>query len=105
MTDLNALFAEMEQRFDAGEASSMDETFQYDIEDAGSWNVIIKDGACSVSEGEHDDPSVTLGMNAETFVGVLNGDVDGMQAFMTGDIKASGDIMLATRLTAIFPKA
>ena len=31
------------------------------------------------------------------------GEADGMQAFMMGQIKADGDIMLATRLTALFP--
>ena len=42
-------------------------------------------------------------MDLDTMAAVMSGELDGMQAFMSGDIQATGDIMLATRLADIFP--
>ena len=55
-------------------------------------------------EGAQSDPNVTLSMDLETLAGVMSGEIDGMQAFMSGDIQATGDIMLATRLADLFPQ-
>jgi putative sterol carrier protein len=35
----------------------------------------------------------------------MRGDVNGMSAFMSGKLKATGNVMLATRLSALFPDA
>lgn len=48
-------------------------------------------------------PSVTLTMSGETWIGMVNKEVNGMQAFMSGQLKASGNIMLAQRIEQIFP--
>ncbi len=55
-----------------------------------------------VAEGAHDDPSVTLIMNSETLQGIVSGETDGMQAFMAGQLRAEGDMMLATKLGELF---
>lgn len=105
MSEVSALFEQMNTRFNPAAAAGVDEVFQYDIDGEGSWQVSVSDGECSVTEGEDADASVTLSMSPETLAGVMSGEVDGMQAFMTGDIKAAGDIMLATRLNDLFPLA
>ena len=63
----------------------------------------IQDGTLGVHEGEHDDPSVSLSMSTDTLKGIMNGDINGMTAFMTGKLKATGNVMLATKLTSLFP--
>jgi putative sterol carrier protein len=103
MADMTALFNALNDRFDAQAASGVDAVFQFNVTDADNHYVAISDGACEVGHGDHDDPSVTLTMDSETLQDVMNGEADGMQAFMMGQIKADGDIMLATRLTALFP--
>ncbi|WP_338039950.1 SCP2 sterol-binding domain-containing protein [Nitrincola tibetensis] len=105
MADLNAIFTAMGDRFNAQAAGSLEAVFQYQIEDGEPWFVAISEGVCQINQGEHDDPSVTLTMASDTLEEVMSGETDGMQAFMTGRIKADGDIMLATRLTSIFPVA
>jgi len=41
-------------------------------------------------------------MDADDYVDMMAGRLDGMQAFMTGKIKVAGDIMLASRLMTFF---
>lgn len=104
MSDVKEIFKQMEERFDADAASGVEEIFQFDIDDE-YWHAIVNDGSCEIVASEHDDPSVTLSMDAETLQEVMSGETDGMQAFMAGRIKATGNMMLATQLTNLFPVA
>ncbi|WP_299726616.1 SCP2 sterol-binding domain-containing protein [uncultured Endozoicomonas sp.] len=103
MSSVADIINSMNTRFDADAASGMDEIFQFDITDGDAYHLIVKDDAFSVAEGTHDDPSVTLIMDGETMVGVMSGEMDGMQAFMMGKLRAEGNMMLATKLSALFP--
>lgn len=96
------IFEKLEQNFNADAAEGLDLVFQFDIEDDNNYHVIIKDGTCQAVEGTHDDPSVTLIMNSETLKGIVSGETDGMQAFMAGQLRAEGDMMLATKLGELF---
>lgn len=98
------IFAKMQTKFDASAADGLTEIFQYHIDDH-NWQVIIDNGSCEIVEGTHDDPAVSLTMSIDTFAGVASGEIDGMQAFMSGDITASGDVMLATKIPSIFPNS
>lgn len=103
MSNVDKLFTDMQQRFNPEAAAGLDAVFQYDIDDAGSWQARIADGTCSITPGTELNPTVTLSMSADTFADIMSGETDGMQAFMSGALKASGDIMLATRLPDLFP--
>lgn len=105
MSDLKSIFEEMKNRFNSSAAAGLDVVFQYQIDDGEPYHVTVVDDSCVIAQGEHDEPSVTLSMDTETLQEVVSGETDGMQAFMTGRIRADGDIMLATRLTALFPVA
>lgn len=96
------IFQKLEQNFNPDAAEGMDLVFQFNIEDDKDYHLIIKDGTCQLVEGMHDDPSVTLIMNAETLRGIVSGETDGMQAFMSGQLRAEGDMMLATKLGQLF---
>jgi len=103
MADINAIIEGLKDKFNAEAASGMDEVFQFSIEDGDNYHITIKDGGCTIAQGEHDEPSVTLIMDQETLKDVLTGEQDGMQAFMAGKLRAEGDMMLATQLSALFP--
>ena len=104
-TEVNDIFTKMPDVFNADAAQGLDAVFQFEItgEGGGNWNVAVKDGACEVSEGVNETPTVTLNMSAETWIGMINKEVNGMQAFMSGQLKATGDIMLAQRIEQLFP--
>ncbi len=103
MADINAIIAGLKDKFNATAAAGMDEIFQFNVEDGSNYYVVIKNNQCEIAEGDHDDPSVTLIMNKATLKDVLTGEEDGMQAFMAGKLKAEGDMMLATKLSVLFP--
>ncbi|MGP8292256.1 SCP2 sterol-binding domain-containing protein [Halomonas sp. AOP43-A1-21] len=93
----------LQARFNPEAAEGMDEVFQFHFSDAGDHYLVIKDRTLDVQEGEHDDPSVSLSMSTDTLKGIMSGDINGMTAFMTGKLKATGNVMLATKLTSLFP--
>jgi putative sterol carrier protein len=55
-----------------------------------------------VNEGSHDTPNVTLTMSSETWLAIVNKELNGMQAFMFGELQPSGDIMLAQHIQQLF---
>jgi len=74
-----------------------------DPEKAKSMNAVFKfdltgDDGGTVMTGEGPEPNVTIGIAAADFVGIFEGKVNPMQAFMMGKIKVKGDMGLATKI-------
>ncbi len=96
------IFEQMKDNFNSDAAAGLDLVFQFDIEDDENYHLLINDGTCTLAEGNHSDPNVTLIMNSETLQGLVSGEVDGMQAFMAGQLRAEGDMMLGMKLGELF---
>lgn len=103
-TSAKEIFDAMPGAFNAGASAGLNAVFQFHIEGegAGDWYVQVKDQTCQVAQGVNDSPTVTLRMAGPDWVAMTNGELDGMTAFMSGKLKASGDIMLAQRLNSLF---
>lgn len=101
MSNISEAFQKIESRFNSGAAAGLDVVFQFSVDDEHH-HLIVKDGACQLNMGEHDDPTVTLIMDQDTLAEILAGDLNGMQAFMAGRLRTEGDMMLATRLSDLF---
>ncbi|MCK2183123.1 SCP2 sterol-binding domain-containing protein [Halomonas getboli] len=91
-------------RFDPEAARGMDEVFQFHFSDKGDYHLIVRDGELDVREGVHEEPSVSLSLSSETLRGVMSGEISGMSAVMSGRLKATGNVMLATKLGSLFPR-
>jgi len=104
ITDIKEVFTRIPEAFNASAAQGMDAVFQLDItgQGGGKWHVVVRDGACQVNEGSHDTPNVTLTISSETWLAIVNKKLNGMQAFMSGELQVSGDIMLAQRIEKLF---
>ncbi len=98
------VIAKLPSRFQPDAAEGMNSTFQFMLEDDEDFFISIKDQQCITDTGEHPDPSVTLITDAETFIQVVTGEQDGMSAFLKGQLRAEGNIILATQLGKLFKK-
>jgi putative sterol carrier protein len=103
MTSVAAIAQNMQAKFNASAAKGLDLIFGFTIEDADNFYLTVKDGTCSMTLGESADANVTLIMSADTLNGITSGETDGMQAFMGGKLRTEGDMMLAMKLSELFP--
>lgn len=101
---IGEVFSRMPEVFNPGAAQGVDAVFQFNItgDGGGNWTALIKDGTCQIQEGSHENPTVSLTMSVDTWLAMVNKEMNGMQAFMSGQLKVSGDIMLAQRIEQLF---
>jgi putative sterol carrier protein len=97
-TALDKVFEGMVDAFDADKAEGQTATVQWDIstpDGTKSYHVIVKDGKCETGRGTAESPRVTLSCTVPDFLRVVTGKVNGTQAFFTGKLKLTGDMMFA----------
>jgi putative sterol carrier protein len=66
--------------------------------EGGNWTVIVNDQKLQVTEGTHAAPTLTLQMNENDFMNMVNGKLSAEKAFFTGKVHFKGDIGVALRL-------
>ena len=103
MSNVDETIQGMKAKFNPSAAAGLDLVFQFNITDAENYYLVVKDGTYDFHKGESADANVTLIMDSETMQGVISGETDGMQAFMAGKLRAEGDMMLALKLSELFP--
>lgn len=98
--ELAQLFQTMKGRFDPKKAEGINATVQFDLtgEDASQFWIRIADGQFDYGAGAAENPKMTMIATTSDFIGVMNGGVNPMQAFMMGKIKVKGDTSLAMKL-------
>ena len=98
------VFDDMPNVFVADKAAGVDLVFQYNIhgEGGGDWYCVISDSSCRVQAGVHDKPICTLMMEAADFLDMMNGKLAAMQAYTSGKLKISGDIMKSQLIEKLF---
>jgi len=104
MPTVKETFDLMPSKFKAASAAGVNKTIQYDIsgDGGGTWNAVIKDGACTVSAGPAAAPDLTLTMSAQDWLDMTGGKLNGQMAFMSGKLKLKGDMGLAMKLGSLF---
>jgi putative sterol carrier protein len=106
MTDytVEQLVRNHEKAFKPEVAEGVDAVIQYRLtgEEGGDWIVTIRDSKCTVAQGLAENPKMTMTADAKDFKDVLTGKANGMQYFMQGRLKLSGDLNLAMKLTTFF---
>ncbi|AEV81127.1 acyl-CoA synthase [Actinoplanes sp. SE50] len=66
------------------------------------YETVIENGQCTVTNEPVRDPKLAMTMDAVTFLKVVAGDGNPMMLFMTGKIKAKGDLSLAANIAKLF---
>ncbi|MBA4380699.1 MAG: SCP-2 family sterol carrier protein [Anaerolinea sp.] len=98
------LMSKMPGAFLPEKAPGLDAVLQFKFTgaEASEWFATVKDGACTVEQGAHPSPKMTLTADSGDYVKIFTGELDGMQAFMQGKIKLAGDLNLAMKLMTMF---
>ncbi|MEM6440812.1 MAG: SCP2 sterol-binding domain-containing protein [Pseudomonadota bacterium] len=90
---LDAAVAALKEKLGDG---SFDGSIKFEIEDEGA--IRLEGGDVTIDDAEAD---CTVSADAETFKGMMTGDVNPTSAFMTGKLKIDGDMSKAMALNAV----
>jgi putative sterol carrier protein len=104
-TVLTQVFDAMKERFAPEKAAGQSAVVQWDVnapDGTHTYQFKVADGAASWSAGAGEASRVTLAFSLADFLRFVAGQLDGMQAFMGGKLRLSGDMMFATTLQTWF---
>ena len=107
MESVSEFFEKFETRAAANPdaATSPNAVYQFNItgDGGGDWALDLTKGKTDgfVVKGTHDSPGATITVSSEDWLGMLNGTLNPMQAFMSGKIKIDGDMTLAMSLQQV----
>jgi putative sterol carrier protein len=109
---LDEVFSRMPALFRADKAGNTQAVIHWNLTGApdgstDSYETVIENGACTVTNQPVRDPKLTMTMDALTLLKVVSGDGNPMMMFMTGKVKAKGDLAIAAQIAKLFdiPKA
>jgi putative sterol carrier protein len=104
--DVKAIFDAMPGQLNADAAKGMNSVIQFNLtgDGGGEYHVEIKEGACSVNQGAHASPNMTMTMAAQDYVDMITGKLNGQMAFMSGKLKIAGDMGLAMKMQSLFKR-
>jgi putative sterol carrier protein len=101
---ISDFIARMSAAFVPEKAAGLDATIQLKLTGAqpGEWFILIKDNTCAINPGTAAAPRLTVAADSADFIKIFSGQLDGMQAFMQGKIRVTGDMSLALKLLQLF---
>jgi putative sterol carrier protein len=104
MATVAEIMAAMPSRFNAEAAGDLNATVLFNLagDDGGVWHVRIDDGECMVNEGPTEDPTATIMMEAEDYAAMVTGELNAINAFMTGKVRVEGDLNTVMKFQSIF---
>jgi hypothetical protein len=109
---LNEIFRRMPSLFRPERAGNMNTVIHWKITGApdggeSTYELVIADGACKLSETPDHEPKLAVTVGPVDFLKVVSGNGNPVMMFMTGKLKAKGDLALASNIANLFaiPKA
>ncbi len=101
--EVHAAHATLTERFDPLTADGLSVHVLVDLSDAGPTSIRIADGRCTIRTGVTPaDPAVVFRTDAGVWLDLIQGRIRGMDAFLAGELRVTGDLHLATRFEALF---
>jgi len=109
---LDAIFSKFPDLFRPDRAGSTNAVIHWSVSGApdggtDTYELVIADGKCTLSPKPEHDPKLAITVGPVDFVKVVSGNGNPMMMFMTGKLKAKGDLGLAANIANLFdiPKA
>lgn len=106
-TSIAELISKMTGNITSDKIKGIDTTIRLNLlgDQGGTWNLVIKDGECTVNQDSLVVPKLILESTAQDFMGIIKGSLDPVSAFMTGKLKFTGDLSSALKLAGILKAA
>ena len=104
---LEKVFDGMSGSFSPEKAAGQQAVVQYEISapDGGhEYAMRIADGRCEIDKGRAESPRVSIRIGLADFLRLITGEANGMQLFMTGKLKVSGDLFFAQTYQSWFDR-
>jgi putative sterol carrier protein len=104
---LDKVFAGMSESFNPEKAAGQQAVVQYELsapDGTHEYAMRIADGRCEIERGRAESPRVTIRMGLGDFLRLITGGANGMQLFMTGKLKVSGDLFFAQTYQSWFDR-
>jgi putative sterol carrier protein len=104
---LERVFAGMSGSFNPEKAAGQQAVVQYEItgpDGSHAYAMRIADGRCEIERGQAESPRVSLRIALADFLRLITGAANGMQLFMTGKLKVSGDLFFAQTYQSWFDR-
>ena len=91
MDNIPGSFAALQAAFLPDKTANVDRTIQFDFtgREAGTWNLIVRNGTFAASEGSAESPSATIAVDSDDWLKILRGELNAATAFMGGKLKVS----------------
>lgn len=104
---LDEIFSRFPKLFRADRAGSTNAVIHWAISgrpDGGedTYQVVIENGTCTTSSEADREPRLTINLGPVDFLKVVSGAGNPMMMFMTGKLKAKGDMGLAANIANLF---
>src|SRR5215212_7747260 len=109
---LDEVFDRMPSLFRADKAGNTQTVIHWNLTDkpgggADTYETVIENGVCTVSKEAAREAKLALSLASVDFLKIVAGDGNPMMMFMSGKVKAKGDLGLAANIAKLFdiPKA
>ncbi len=104
---LDEIFSRFPAQFRADKAGNTNAVIHWNIggrPDGGTdtYELVIADGTCTLSPTPEADPKLAVSIGGVEFLQLVSGTANPMMMFMTGKLKAKGDLGLAANLANLF---
>ncbi|MDB5065965.1 MAG: Sterol-binding domain protein [Chloroflexi bacterium] len=108
-TALANVFEEMARRFLSFRAPGRTAVIQYNLRlrdgAVRSWQLSIAEGSCAAAPGTDRAAQVTAEMALPRFLRLVTGALEPAAAFLSGELKVRGDLMLAQQMQNWFDRS
>jgi hypothetical protein len=104
---LDEIFGRMPGLFRPDRAGSTTAVIHWNVGDrpdggVDTYELVIANGTCTLSPKPEHDPKVALTLGGVEFLKVVSGNGNPVMMFMTGKLKAKGDLGLAANIANLF---
>jgi putative sterol carrier protein len=104
---LDEIFGRFPRQFRADRAGSTNAVIHWTVGGgpggaSDTYQVVIENGTCTSSAEADRDPRLSINVGAVDFLKLVSGNGNPMMMFMTGKLKAKGDLGLAAKIADLF---